>query len=175
MKRLITISMVLLFCSAIGYAGDKMSHAISLKVTDTCRLGLNSISEISLETSPPAAGGAALTGNTDASKGLRYTSLVPSGGSRKITVNWGPSDATPDGTSLLLSVTNVPPNCGTATGQIRLSGEPQNLIVNIGSCTTGSAGGQAGILYQFNIDDENSLVVGDTKTVHVNFTLTDAS
>jgi hypothetical protein len=174
-KRLTAISMVFIFGAVMGYAGDKAAHALTLTVSDTCRLALNSTAGVSLETSPPAAGGAAPTGNTDATKALRYTSLVPSGGSRKITANWDASDATPAGTSLLLQVTNVPPNCGTAAGQIRLSGEPQVLIANIGSCSTGPAGGQAGILYRFNIDDVTSLVTGDTRTVNVSFTLTDAS
>jgi hypothetical protein len=175
MKGLLVIAIIFTFGAAIGYAGDTASHGITLSVTDVCRIHLNSASEIKLALSAPAAGGSAPEAKTDAGKALRYTSIVPSGGSRKITVNWGPADSAPAGTALYLSVANLPAGSGLATGRKKLSGKPQDLIVNIRSCVTGGACGQAQLSYSFQIADVTGLISDDARKLTVSFTLTDAS
>ena len=175
MKRLIVLSIVFMFIAGIVFADDSTAHDVTLNVVDVCLIDLNSTATITLNTIAPAAGGMDPTGDTDNSKLLQYTSLVPSGDHRVITANWGATDAAPAGTSLRLEVTGVPANCGTAGAQITLSDTAQNIITAIGSCATGVGANGAALLYTFSVDNVNNLVVGDTSTVTVTFTLSDAS
>jgi hypothetical protein len=175
MKRLIVLSIVFMFIAGIVFADDTAQHDVTLNVLEVCLIDLNSTATITLNTIAPAAGGMDPTGDTDTSKLLQYTSLVPTGDTRYISANWGGTDAAPAGTSLLLEVTSVPAGCGTAGAQITLSDTPQNIITAIGSCATGVGANGAALTYTFSVDDVTQLVVGDTSTVTVTFTLSDAS
>ena len=61
------------------------------------------------------------------------------------------------------------------TSKVNISNAAANLITNIGSCATGIGVNGAALLYTFSVDDVTQLQVGDTSTVTVTFTLTDAS
>jgi len=172
MKTLVGIAFLILALTVSGYAADNSAHAVTMAVNEVCVIDLNSTSGISLATGTPAVGGALPTSATDSSKRLSYTSVVASGGARRITANWRSSDHTPAGTSLLLDVSGVPAAGGTAAGPIRLSDEPQNIITDIRSFSTGSH--EVELNYTFAVEDVNSLIRGETSTVVVNFTLTDA-
>jgi hypothetical protein len=174
MKRLIVLTIVFMFIAGIVFAADTAAHDVILNVNEVCLIDLNSTATITLNTIAPATGGMDPTGDTDASKLLQYTSLVPSGLTRVITANWDATDAAPAGTSLRLQATSVPAGCGTAGAQITLSNVAQNIITAIGSCATGVGANGAALLYTFSVDNVNNLVVGDTSTVTVTFTLSDA-
>ena len=180
MKRLLVLTTIaLMSISGFVFAADNGSHNVVLQVLDVCKINLNDASSITLTTIAPVNGGDPVTGQTDSTKLLQYTSLVPSGQHRKITANWGAADAAPAGTALLLQVDSVPANCGNnvapAGTPITLSNVAQDLIDTIGSCATGVGANGAGLTYTFSITDVNNLVVGDNQTVTVTFTLTDAS
>jgi hypothetical protein len=115
------------------------------------------------------------TGSSDTSKILQYTSLVAAGTTRNVTAAWGGADSAPAGTALLLEATSVPGGCGTAAGQITVSDIAQNIITGIGSCATGTGASGAQLQYDLDITAVGSLVVGDSSTVTITFTLTDAS
>ncbi|MBN2354325.1 MAG: hypothetical protein JXD23_17275 [Spirochaetales bacterium] len=175
MKRLISIMLFAAAAAGTGFATDSASHAVTLRVDDVCRVDLNSTGGITLAVTKPAAGGETPAGTTDNGKSLRYTSVVSPGSSRKITVNCDSADSAPSGTALYLRVTSVPPRCGTATGPVRIGGDPREIITGIGSCATGATGGGARLQYTLQIDDAAALTAGETRTINVNFTLTDAS
>ena len=175
MKRFIVLSIVFMFIAGIVFAADTAAHDVILNVNEVCLIDLNSTATITLNTTAPAAGGMNPVGDTNNSKLLQYTSLVPSGQTRVITANWDALDAAPAGTSLRLQVTSVPVGSGTAGAQITLSDTAQNIVTAIGSCATGTGVNGAALLYTFSVDTVSSLVVGATSTVTVTFTLSDAS
>ena len=175
MKRLIVLAIAYMFIAGMVFAADNAAHDVILNVVDVCLIDLNDTGTITLSTSAPAQGGLDPVGSTDATKLLQYTSLVPSGQHRNITVQWGALDAAPAGTSLRVEATSVPANCGSAAPQVNISNSAANLITNIGSCATGIGVNGAALLYTFSVDDVTQLQVGDTSTVTVTFTLTDAS
>jgi hypothetical protein len=173
MRKQAFMVMLFTFCAWAGFSGDKASHAVTLSVGEVCMIGLNSTAGIALHTNPGTAGGVPPTGSMDSSKSLWYTSVVPHGGTRRITANWGATDQAPNGTSLHVRVTSMPSQSGTAADQIRLGSEPRDIITGIGSCATGADAVK--LLYTFTIDDVSGLIQGETRTVVVNFTLSDAS
>jgi hypothetical protein len=175
MKRLVVLTIVLMFISGIVFAADSGSHNVIMQVLNVCKINLNSTATITLTTIAPVNGGDPVTGQTDNTKLLQYTSLVPAAQTRRITANWGGADAAPAGTSLLLQATSVPAGCGTAAAQITLSAAAQSIVTAIGSCATGVGVNGAALTYSFNIVNVNNLVVGASSTVTVTLTLTDAS
>jgi hypothetical protein len=176
MKRFTYLIVLFTIAGGLLYGlSDTASHDVTLQVNEIALIDLNSTASITLTTNPPAAGGEDPVGDSDSSKLLQYTSLVATGTTRSISVQWGALDTAPAGTSLLLEAVSVPLNCGSAAGQITISSVAQNLITNIESCATGIGANGASLTYTFSVDDVNSLVVGDTQTVTVTFTLTDSS
>ncbi|RPJ03886.1 MAG: hypothetical protein EHM28_14450 [Spirochaetaceae bacterium] len=150
-----------------------ISHAVSMRVNGISIIGLNSTAPVELAVNVPASGGMNAVGSTDSSKRLQYTSILERGMSRRITVNMNSGAQTPSGTGLYLEAIGVPGSCGTAARQVRLSDEPQNLITDIGSGRTGSEGVM--LQYNFEIDAFESLVIGESQTVAVIFTMAEAS
>ena len=156
-------------------ANDVATHSVTMNVNEVVLVDLNDATTIVLSTIAPANGGELPTGSTDSTKLLQYTSLVASGLTRTLTVQWGGADAAPAGTSLKLEATSVPAGCGTAAAQVTISPTGQSLITGIGSCATGTGASGAALDFTFSIDDVNSLVVGESKTVTLTYTLTDAT
>ncbi len=176
MKRLTTLFLMVVFFGGFMYAAnDSTSHDVTMNVIEVVLIDLNDTSTIVLNTIAPAHGGENPTGDTDSSKLLQYTSLVPSTTTRNITAEWDTGDQAPAGTSLLLVAISVPAGCGTAGAQITVDDTAQNIITNIGSCATGTGTNGAELTYTFSIDDVSQLVVGDSETVTITLTLTDAS
>ena len=175
-RRLVSAALILLV-GAVGVfaANDTATHDVTMQVLEVALIDLNDTGTITLTTTPPGAGGADVTGDSDTSKLLQYTSLVATGVTRNITVQWGGTDAAPAGTSLLVEATSVPAGCGVAAPQVTLSSVAQNLVTTIGSCATGTGASGAQVTFTFSVDDIPSLVVGDNKTVTVTYTLTDAA
>ena len=159
----------------VNAASDTASHDVTMNVTEIVLLDLNDTAAVVLNTTTPTNGGEDPIGSTDSSKLLQYTSLVPTGQTRSLTVQWGGTDAAPAGTSLSLEATSVPAGCGTAAPSVTLSSVAQPLITAIGSCATGTGANGAQLTFTFSVDTVTSLVVGDNKTVTLTYTLTDAS
>ncbi|MBN1525436.1 MAG: hypothetical protein JW904_13185 [Spirochaetales bacterium] len=176
MKRLLLSLIVLFAFGGFLFAQDTASHEVQLTVAEVCLIDLNDPALITLETTIPANGGEDPAGESNTDKYLQYTSLVPSGQTRAISIAWDVADSAPAGTALLLEAIAVPANCGTAAGQITVSSSGQNLITGIGSCATGTgATTGAQLQYDLSITDVTQLNVGDTSTVTIYFTLTTAS
>jgi hypothetical protein len=148
-----------------------VSHQVTLTVQEVASVDLNTESLVTLLTIPPAASGDPPTGQQDASKKLYYTAVNASGVTRIITVQWGALDAAPSGTSLRLSAASVPGGCGFAAAEFTLSNVAANLITAIPSCATGTGTGGAALQYTFAIDSPGSLIVGESRTVTITFTL----
>ena len=156
-------------------ANDSATHSVTLNVNEVVLLDLNDTSAVVLTTSAPTNGGELPVGSTDTSKLLQYTSLVPSGQTRNLTVQWGGADAAPAGTSLKLEATSVSAGCGTSAPQVTVGPTAQALITGIGSCATGTGASGSQLTFTFSIDNVNALVVGDNSTVTLTYTLTDAA
>jgi hypothetical protein len=178
MKKLGLLCVLLLLSVGLFALTATANHQVQLNVNEVAVLALNSTATITLEITPPVVAGDEPQGDTDATKLLRYTSLVPDSTTRRMTVAWGALDVAPNGTELAVEITNVlPTNCGTAVaGGVVISDTAQDIITGIGSGRTGSnAGDGAVVSYAFNITDLNALDVGDNHLVTVTYTLTDAS
>ena len=155
-------------------ANANISHDVDINVLEAVLIGLNDSGAISLNTVAPGTPGADPTGEFDASKELRYTSLAPSTNTRQIHASYGLT-APPSGTLLHLEASSVPANCGTAfVGGRTLTGTDQDIITSIGSCATTTTDG-ATLTYTLVIDDVTQLNVGDSATVNVTLTITDAT
>lgn len=176
MNRLVILALVFIFLSGFVFAAnDSAAHDVTMQVNEVVLIDLNNTGTITLTTNAPVNGGEDPAGDSDNSKLLQYTSLVASGTTRNITAQWGATDQAPAGTSLSLQATSVPAGCGTAAAQITINDTAQNIITGIGSCATGTGSNGAELTYTFNIDTVGSLVVGDSETVTITLTLTDAS
>jgi len=171
---LLLIAALLTIAATMSFAAnDTASHTVTMQVNEVALIDLNNTSNVLLTTTAPTNGGEAVTGTTDSSKLLQYTSLVSAGSTRRITVNWGGSDAAPAGTSLKLEAVSVPASGGSAAGQITVGSTATDLITGIGSVATGTGANGAALTYTFSVDTVTSLVVGASQTVTITFTLTD--
>ena len=146
-----------------------------MQVNEVVLIDLNNTSTITLTTNPPVNGGEDVLGDSDSSKLLQYTSLVGAAQTRNITVQWGGADVAPAGTSLDVIAASVPAGCGTAAPLVTIDATAQPLITGITSCATGTGANGAALTYTFNVDTIGSLVVGESQTVTITYTLTDAS
>ncbi|MBN2440215.1 MAG: hypothetical protein JXJ04_02685 [Spirochaetales bacterium] len=183
MKRslILSVSICLLsvLCVSTYAASDTATHDVTMNVNEVVLIDVNNTGTLTLNTTAPANGGEDVTGETDStSKLLQYTSLVGAGTTRNISVSWsGDLDgACPAGTHLEAEAITVPGGCGSAVGGgVTVSAVDQNIITTIGSCATGTGASGAQMEYRFVVDTVSSLVVGDTTSVRLVFTLTDAS
>ncbi|MGQ9779876.1 MAG: hypothetical protein ACUVRM_08380, partial [Bacillota bacterium] len=159
-----------------------VSEAVSDTATQSVTMTVNEIAvidvaggNVTLTITAPTQGGAPPANPTNNSTYLQYTSTVPTATTRKITAAFGATDAPPTGTSLKLSAT-VPAGMGTAAPQLTLSSTAGDLVTGIGSVYTGTGTTNGAQLnYTLSIDNFSQLVVGESKTVTVTFTLTDAA
>lgn len=180
LRTILIISLLSVLCVSVMYAAsDTATHDVTMNVNEVVLIDINNTGTLTLNTTAPANGGEDVTGQTDStSKLLQYTSLVGSGTTRNIQVSWsGALDgACPAGTHLEAEAITVPGGCGSAVaGGVTVSAVDQNIITTIGSCATGTGASGAQMEYRFVVDTVSSLVVGDTKSVRLVFTLTDAS
>ncbi|MDH7512836.1 MAG: hypothetical protein QHH14_07820 [Clostridiales bacterium] len=101
---------------------------------------------------------------------------MPSGTDRRLTANWGGTDAAPAGCALSLTATPQGGNRGTSAGTITMSATAQNIVTGIRSCRTGTDPTDgAQLTYQLVVTDEEALVAGENRTATVTLTLTAAS
>jgi hypothetical protein len=178
-RVLIAIGFIALGAAGAFAASDSASHDIVLDVQEIAVIGLNDASSITLSTANTIEAGAdpsTANDDTDASKLLRYTSVVQGGTTRVITVALG-ATGVPAGTQLAVEATNMPgaANVGSPTGEVVLSSTAANLITGIGSTATGTGANGVELTYRYRITDVSALTTDGDATVTVVYTLTDAS
>jgi len=88
MKKLGLLCVLLLLSVGLFALTATANHQVQLNVNEVAVLALNSTATITLETHPPVVAGDEPQGDTDATKLLRYTSLVPDSTTRRMTVAW---------------------------------------------------------------------------------------
>jgi len=175
MKKIL-IALVLFLSSLVSFAlNDTASHSILINIPEIAVLDLNNTNVINMDVSAGASGGDDAVGSTDTSKILQYTSLVPAGQTRLITINCDALDTFPSGTQLSVEATSVPLNCGSSNGLVIISSVAKTIVSSIGSCATGTGVNGATLEYSLTITDKNALVANESKTINITFTLTDAS
>ncbi len=177
-KRILLILGLLALTAAAAFAASSSTnHQVQLNVPEVVLIRLDDATTITLNVVAPGVAGNPPTGQTDATKHLRYTAINAGVTRRNIQVNWGGADAAPAGTTLRVQVTGiVPGGAGTAGAQVTISSVAQNIVTAIPSCVTGiAAGNGAALTYTLSVDTPASLLVGDNHLVTVTFTLTDAS
>jgi len=152
-------------------------------VNQTVTMGVNSICVLAVTANPgaltvtaPAIGGATPSNPTDNTTYAQYTSTVGAGTTRSLTVQWGGSDAAPNGCALRLTAAPQGGNKGATAGQITLSSTAANIVTGIRSCATGSgATNGAQLIYELAVTDVEALVAGQSQQATITLTLTDAS
>ena len=168
---------------ALGFAVAGLAGAAST-ATQSLTMQVGTIGVISTTGNPstltvaaPASGGATPTSGTSTTTYAQYTSTVPSGQTRKITVAWGASDAAPAGCALRLTATpNGGTNQGASAGTVTMSSTAQDLVTTIKSCATGTGSTSgAQLSYSLDVTDATALIAAATKTATVTLTLTDAA
>lgn len=151
--------------------------------TQTVTMGVNTICVLAVTGNPaaltvtaPAVGGATPSNPTDNTTYAQYTSTVGAGTTRRLTAQWGGSDAAPAGCALRLTAGPQGGNRGVTAGQITLSSVAANIVTGIRSCATGTgAGVGAQLTYELAVTDAESLVAGASTTATITLTLTDAA
>ena len=173
-RLLVLVAGVALVFSGGLYAQDTASQSVSMRVNEIVVLDVTA-NPAQLVITAPTNGGDEPQDASDDTTYAQYTSVVASGASRSLTVEWGGTDAAPAGTSLLLTVTpQTGGNRGTTSGQKTVSSSAETVITGIGSCATGrgaSTGAQLG--YVLQVDTVTSLVAGETQSATITLTLTD--
>jgi len=177
MKKILAILFAFfIFVSSIFAASDDSIHDITVSVPEIVIMELNGTSEITLTVTAPTAGNAGnfVTGDSDNSKYLYYTTLVANGTTRTITAQLD-ANFTTGGIGVQLTATpDGGTNEGTSAGVITLDNTAKVIVNNIGSCATGRGIGQGTqLLYELIITDETALEVGAGDTVTITLTLTD--
>ena len=179
MRKALRIVFVLIFCfvglSSLFAATDTANHDVTINIIEVVLIDVNA-GLVTLTTVAPGTGGAPVTGESDTSKWLQYTSLVAFGETRTITAEL---DASPTVTGILLQLVSAAPAGGAEEGTeqaaITLTVVAQVIINAITSCATGTGGAEgANLTYTLIIDNVALLLVGQSDTVNVTFTLTDA-
>ena len=174
----LVVCLLSVLCVNMYAASDTATHDVEMQVSEVVLIDINNTATLTLSVSAPTNGGEDPTGQTDStSKLLQFTSLVASG-TRNIQVSWsGALDgACPTGTHLEAEAISVPGSCGSAVaGGVTVDATDRNIITGIGSCATGTGANGAQMEYRFVVDTVSSLVVGQTRSVRLVFTLTDAS
>jgi hypothetical protein len=180
MKQALTI--VFIFCligvGSLFAANDSANHDVVITINEVVLIDIApDTTAINLASIAPLVGGDAVTGSSNSTKYLQYTSLVAGGTTREVQARL---DALPTVTGVSVSLVSADPaggpEEGTAGPAVTLSTVDQAIITAISSCATGTAATDgANLTYTLVIDDVSQLVVGATDTVNVTLTLTDAS
>lgn len=124
-------------------------------------------------------GGAGAWGETeDHSSILSYTSTVGPGQHRSISAQMGETESAPAGCALSLrAAPSQSRTAGRSAGDVVLGVAPQTIVMDIGSCATNLDGPQGGavLYYRLAVVLPTALIAGESRSVTVTFTLTDAA
>ena len=176
-KRLILAAVFILFFHSVFFAQTQDTHPVTINISGIAVISLVG-GNLSLSVTSPGTGGQPPQYDTDNTCYLQYTSCVPTGQTRTLTVAWGAGDSAPAGCVLQLIIT---PSGGagegsSSGGRRTISGSAQTIVTGITRCATGtSATDGANLAYGLSVSDATSLVAGESRSATVTFTLTDAS
>ena len=175
-KKVFWISVVL--CHVLQAAAmaesESASQAVKLIVPDMARLGVSG-EALTLILEDPGEGFAGTDPGEaeDSSSSLEYTSVVPAGNLRKVTVQLGADLSSGYQLELKVVQSDLSQSEGIANAIPSLSAIAQDLITNIGSCATGGSGPV--LHYKFSFSAVTDLAADAAGTDHtVTFTLTEA-
>lgn len=162
--------------SSVAVAGNTATQVVHIRVEEIAVMDvIGALSEPLIFTVPENSEAAPVE---HANTYLRYTSLVPEGKTRMITVAIT-AGSIPSGCALTLEAINLSCNgsCGNLVpGGVYLSRTPQSIITGIGGCYTGTASTDGALIsHALVVKDAASLVSSETSTITISFTLTDAS
>jgi hypothetical protein len=171
---LLAMGFAFIVSGGVLFAQDAATQSVSMQVNEIVVIDVTG-DPAQLVITAPTLGGDDPQDATDSSTYAQYTSVVASGLSRSLTVEWGASDSAPAGTSLLLTVTpQAGGNRGTTAGQKTISSSAETVVTGIGSCATGrGAGTGAQLAYLLQVDTVTSLEAGDSSSATITLTLTD--
>jgi len=156
------------------FGATTVNQTVTMQVSAICVVGVSG-NPATLNVTAPATAGDSPSNPSDDTTYARYTSVIPSGQTRKLQVNWGGSDAAPAGCSLKLTAAPQSGK-GTTAGQKTVSATAQDIVTGIGSCATGTGGTDgAQLTYVLSVDTLASLVVTTATNATITLTLTDAS
>ncbi|MBM3293482.1 MAG: hypothetical protein FJY82_03040 [Candidatus Aminicenantes bacterium] len=156
------------------FGATTVNQTVTMQISQICLVGVSG-NPAALNVTAPATAGDQPSNPSDNATYARYTSVIPSGQTRKLQVNWGGSDAAPAGCSLKLTAAPQSGK-GTTAGQKTVSATAQDIVTGIGSCATGTGGTDgAQLTYVLSIDDFASLIQTASTQATITLTLTDAS
>ena len=138
--RFAVFSLILGAIVAAGAFAQADSHTVSVNIPEIALLAING-GNVTLEIQEPLNPGEAGTGDSDAATRLFYTSLVPSGGFKKITAE-AAGALVPGGTSITVEATSIAATGtgGTAAGAVTFTNMlagAQDFVTGIESAYTG--------------------------------------
>ncbi|MCK4392830.1 hypothetical protein KAX17_07980 [Candidatus Bipolaricaulota bacterium] len=170
------ITALIIWPAGMTLANNTAVQVVEIRIEEIAVMNITGVLSRPLTLTAPANPEAAPTSHT--STYIRYTSVVREGKTRVITAAIT-AGTLPGGCALKLEGIDLSGhgNHGNIVpGGVHLSGIPQAIITGIGSCYTGT-GSTAGaqLAYALIVDDTGSLVPGETRTITISFTLTDAS
>jgi len=167
---------ILVGIAGVATAQDTASHDVILQISEICVIDVAPAGSITLTLGTVTTGGDTPADATNNTKYLQYTSLVPSGETRRITAALDSGESAPAGTALRVQASGISGNEGTPAGQITLTDSATDLVTGIGSCATGTgATDGAQLTYTFTVTDFSQLEVTAGSTVTVTYTLTDSA
>lgn len=174
MKRILG-ALVFLAVAGLGFAASaQTTHIINFQVVEVVAVALSDATAITLQTVAPLVAGNPPTGQTNATKYLRYTTVNAAGLNR--TVNAQMSVAAPVGTRLDMTAAPVAGQ-GTTAGIKTLNNlTATSVITTIPSCFTGILATSGALLtYSLVVVTPSLLVVSAAVPVTITLTLTDAA
>lgn len=174
-KALSAGTLILFLCLAAP-SQSQDSHPVSINISSCSVLALVG-GNLTLTVSAPAGGGQPPQSDTDSTCYIHYTSCLPTGQTRTLSVAWGASDSAPSGCALQLTATpSGTPGEGSSAGQKTVTSTAQTIITGVSRCATGtSATDGANLSYTLSVSDAASLQSGENTSATITFTLTDAS
>ena len=175
--RFTTSLLILGLIAATGVFAQSDFHTVSVNIPEIALLAIDG-GNVTLAVQEPATPGDPGTGDSDATTRLFYTSLVPSGGFKKITA--GASGAlVPGGTSITVDATSISAtgNGGTAVGAVTFAamlGGAQDFVTGIESAFTGinPASDGAVLTYTLSFADYTALRATGPALFTVTYTIT---
>lgn len=171
----VTVATIVLLSGAAAFGEDTATQSVTMEVNTIAVVDVTG-NPATLTITAPGAGGADPVDASDNSTFVQYTSTVPNGQTRRITAEVEVADTPPAGTILTLQAAPAGGE-GTGAGETgNLTDTAQDIITGIASVATGTGGSDgAQLTYRLKVDDVTALEAGDSETVTVTLTLTEAA
>jgi hypothetical protein len=171
LKKLIVLCLLGVFGVAGMFAQTTAAHDVTVTVPKIQLIGLSSTATITLDVTPPVTPGDVPTGDSDATKYLRYTVINAAAATQQITVGLTGAGTLPNGTALAVAA-----SLGTlgTPGSTGITSTAAPLITLIPSGFTGTAAGNGMLLtYTLSVSNPTLLRVNAGATVTVTYTILD--